>query len=344
MASSGNSALAAFSKAKETSNKLYDDDEDEEQEQVKEASIIDADDVNDNGEEEEEVESSKVAAVVVTSSPFASPQSHKKLSVTFAAEPTIKHIPASTASDDEEENDGGGDDWADAEPVVSGAHASHTEEDEDEQEDENAALIEKLVPELKRLGKRVSDGSYPFVLFGQVARDSKIERLFDSVGGILKAAKDKGVISYDGSILLEGKHDKVEISLVDSIFASIKVEQPVAKVVQPVIAKAEQPVAKAEKPAPVTAKPAVAVAKPAVAAPAPAPATPSASSSRTNSSASAPASAPASVSTSGSASVATIGKGVPAKGSDAADAIARVFAQDESFQWYFLSFSFFNLK
>ena len=37
--------------------------------------------------------------------------------------------------------------------------------------------------------------------------------IFEALGGTLKAAKKKGVISYEAPILLKGAHDKVVITL-----------------------------------------------------------------------------------------------------------------------------------
>lgn len=37
--------------------------------------------------------------------------------------------------------------------------------------------------------------------------------IFEALGGTLKAAKKKSIISYDAPILLKGAHDKVVITL-----------------------------------------------------------------------------------------------------------------------------------
>ena len=54
-----------------------------------------------------------------------------------------------------------------------------------------------------RLSQADSDGALK-VTFAAIARDPQCERLFDAVGGLLKAAKQRGYVSYPGELLLEG--------------------------------------------------------------------------------------------------------------------------------------------
>jgi hypothetical protein len=67
--------------------------------------------------------------------------------------------------------------------------------------------------QVTRLSRAATDGGRLFVTFGTLARDPQCERMFDALGGALKSAKKRGLVSYDGELLLEGKHDDVEITV-----------------------------------------------------------------------------------------------------------------------------------
>ncbi|KAJ5068596.1 costars family protein abracl [Anaeramoeba ignava] len=72
--------------------------------------------------------------------------------------------------------------------------------------------VELLIKELERLGVKQDDGSY-VTTFGEVFHDSRIEQMFESLVGILKAAKKQKAIDFKGEMLFQGVHDKVEIRL-----------------------------------------------------------------------------------------------------------------------------------
>ncbi|KAL4240896.1 hypothetical protein ACF0H5_001678 [Mactra antiquata] len=72
--------------------------------------------------------------------------------------------------------------------------------------------VELLVTHIKRLGKQGADGKYA-VTFGEMFDDDDCANVFEALVGTLRAAKKKKIIKYDGELLLQGVHDKVEITL-----------------------------------------------------------------------------------------------------------------------------------
>jgi hypothetical protein len=46
-----------------------------------------------------------------------------------------------------------------------------------------------------------------------VFKDEILEQQLESLVGTLKAAKKRGIISFEGQMLLQGAHDKVVITL-----------------------------------------------------------------------------------------------------------------------------------
>jgi hypothetical protein len=77
-----------------------------------------------------------------------------------------------------------------------------------------AAAVDKEVEELqhqvKKLGAVGADGKFA-VSFG-VLYDAT-QDIFEALGGTLKAAKKRGIVSYSAPILLKGAHDSVMITL-----------------------------------------------------------------------------------------------------------------------------------
>ncbi|KAJ3105294.1 hypothetical protein HDU96_008642 [Phlyctochytrium bullatum] len=73
--------------------------------------------------------------------------------------------------------------------------------------------IELLEKEITRLGKvDPADGKVK-VEFGIIVRDDRCADIFEALVGTLKAAKKRGVVTYDSELLLQGVHDKVMIVL-----------------------------------------------------------------------------------------------------------------------------------
>lgn len=71
--------------------------------------------------------------------------------------------------------------------------------------------IKLLQAEVVKLGKKDAATGKFSVAFG-VLFDATVD-IFEALGGTLKAAKKRGIISYDQPLLLKGAHDKVLIVL-----------------------------------------------------------------------------------------------------------------------------------
>lgn len=72
--------------------------------------------------------------------------------------------------------------------------------------------VSLLVDCLKRIGEAQPDGSYK-TTFGKIFKDEVLEQQLESLVGTMKAAKKKGVIDFQGQMLLQGAHDNVEVTL-----------------------------------------------------------------------------------------------------------------------------------
>ncbi|KAI3641539.1 hypothetical protein MIR68_000413 [Amoeboaphelidium protococcarum] len=72
--------------------------------------------------------------------------------------------------------------------------------------------VHHLQKEIVRLGKKNADGKYS-VPYGVLFKDDVVANTFEALLGTLKAAKKKKVITYEGELLLQGVHDKVEVIL-----------------------------------------------------------------------------------------------------------------------------------
>ncbi|CAE6390185.1 unnamed protein product [Rhizoctonia solani] len=75
--------------------------------------------------------------------------------------------------------------------------------------------VELLKTEIKRLGEKPAEGQpgIMVVKFGKLVRDEKASNIFEALNGTLRAAKRRGVIYYEGQILLQGAQDDVDIVL-----------------------------------------------------------------------------------------------------------------------------------
>mmetsp|Transcript_16996 Transcript_16996/g.36616 ORF Transcript_16996/g.36616 Transcript_16996/m.36616 type:complete len:515 (+) Transcript_16996:212-1756(+) len=58
------------------------------------------------------------------------------------------------------------------------------------------------------------------VPFGEIAKDDLIQQTFEAVLGTLKAARKRGLIQFEGELLLLGKHDKVPIKVTEKGFSA----------------------------------------------------------------------------------------------------------------------------
>ncbi|CCO29730.1 Costars family protein C6orf115 homolog [Rhizoctonia solani AG-1 IB] len=75
--------------------------------------------------------------------------------------------------------------------------------------------VELLKREIKRLGTKPADGQpgIAVVKFGKLVRDEKASNIFEALNGTLRAAKRKGVITFEGQMLLQGPHDNIDVVL-----------------------------------------------------------------------------------------------------------------------------------
>ncbi|CAE6482796.1 unnamed protein product [Rhizoctonia solani] len=75
--------------------------------------------------------------------------------------------------------------------------------------------VESLKREIKRLGTKPADGQpgIAVVKFGKLVRDEKASNIFEALNGTLRAAKRKGVVTFEGQMLLQGAHDNIDVIL-----------------------------------------------------------------------------------------------------------------------------------
>ncbi|KAB5591542.1 Type I phosphodiesterase/nucleotide pyrophosphatase [Ceratobasidium theobromae] len=69
-----------------------------------------------------------------------------------------------------------------------------------------------LQDEIKRLGEKPASGpGIAVVKFGKLVKDEKCSNLFEALNNVLRSAKKKGIVAFDGEILLQGAHDNVDV-------------------------------------------------------------------------------------------------------------------------------------
>ena len=73
--------------------------------------------------------------------------------------------------------------------------------------------IEVLKSELKRLSPGKNAKGQTSVPYGILFNDDRCQQYFEAILGTLKAAKKRKIIFFEGELLLQGVHDKVEIVL-----------------------------------------------------------------------------------------------------------------------------------
>eukprot|EP00042_Codosiga_hollandica_P012202 m.27370 g.27370 ORF g.27370 m.27370 type:complete len:83 (-) comp39734_c0_seq1:9-257(-) len=69
-----------------------------------------------------------------------------------------------------------------------------------------------LVQCIKRIGTQQGDGSTT-TTFGTIFLDEVLEQQLESLVGTMKAARKRGVIDFEGQMLLKGAHDAVVVTL-----------------------------------------------------------------------------------------------------------------------------------
>ncbi|KAH8913906.1 hypothetical protein BT69DRAFT_1358669 [Atractiella rhizophila] len=74
--------------------------------------------------------------------------------------------------------------------------------------------VELLKVEIKRLGEKPADGKgVAVVKFGKIVKDDRCSNIFEALNGTLRAAKRKGIVTFEGQMLLQGAHDDVDVIL-----------------------------------------------------------------------------------------------------------------------------------
>lgn len=76
---------------------------------------------------------------------------------------------------------------------------------------------ERVDAEMSQLLKdiyRIGEPGQPTVTFGELFDDDQVANYYEALVGTLKAARKKGLIKYDGQVLLKGINDDVVISIV----------------------------------------------------------------------------------------------------------------------------------
>jgi Costars len=76
------------------------------------------------------------------------------------------------------------------------------------------ARLEMEIQHLLKDIKRVGDPEKPYATFAELFDDDEVANYYEALVGTLKAAKKKGLVSYQGQILLKGISDNVVISIV----------------------------------------------------------------------------------------------------------------------------------
>lgn len=72
--------------------------------------------------------------------------------------------------------------------------------------------VELVVMHMKRIGTQQPDGSYQ-ITFGDFFNDPEVEQTFESLVGSLKAAKRRGLLNFQGQMLLMPTHKDVVLTL-----------------------------------------------------------------------------------------------------------------------------------
>ena len=70
------------------------------------------------------------------------------------------------------------------------------------------AEISQLLKDIYRIGEPGS----PSVTFGELFDDDQVANYYEALVGTLKAARKKGLITYEGQVLLKGINDDVVIT------------------------------------------------------------------------------------------------------------------------------------
>jgi len=83
-----------------------------------------------------------------------------------------------------------------------------------------------LIDAFPRLGVKSADGSIS-TTFAKVMDDEALEQQLESLVGTLKAGRKRGVLIWEGQMLLKGAHDNVPITYVGEVKAEVKAVEEV---------------------------------------------------------------------------------------------------------------------
>lgn len=72
--------------------------------------------------------------------------------------------------------------------------------------------VELVVMHMQRIATPQPDGSYQ-ITFGEFFNDPEVEQTFESLVGSLKAAKRRGLLNFQGQMLLMPTHKDVVLTL-----------------------------------------------------------------------------------------------------------------------------------
>ena len=90
-------------------------------------------------------------------------------------------------------------------PIVSGGEV-------DDHEARIRQELSQLILDIKRIGPTYPEPQ-PRCLFSEIFDDEKSQNFYEALVGTLKCAKKRGLIRFDGQVLLRGMHDNVVISI-----------------------------------------------------------------------------------------------------------------------------------
>eukprot|EP00184_Porphyridium_aerugineum_P004262 CAMPEP_0184700004 /NCGR_PEP_ID=MMETSP0313-20130426/7348_1 /TAXON_ID=2792 /ORGANISM="Porphyridium aerugineum, Strain SAG 1380-2" /LENGTH=90 /DNA_ID=CAMNT_0027159299 /DNA_START=39 /DNA_END=311 /DNA_ORIENTATION=- len=82
--------------------------------------------------------------------------------------------------------------------------------------------IKEVIHYIKTKGKQNDKGQY-FITFGEFFKAPEIEQSLENPFATLKAAKKRGVLTFEGEMLWQGQHDHVQLILLkDTVPEGIK--------------------------------------------------------------------------------------------------------------------------
>jgi hypothetical protein len=78
--------------------------------------------------------------------------------------------------------------------------------------------VQLLLRKIAELGTRDNQDGHIAVKYGVLFRETSDD--FEALAGTMRAAKKKGLIAFDGELLLQGVHDDVDVILLNGSSAA----------------------------------------------------------------------------------------------------------------------------